>query len=54
VPSRVAAVGQGGLQINERGTARSLKNLPGSWSGPALACLIQVGMVPQVRGAEAA
>jgi hypothetical protein len=25
-------------------TARSLKNLPGSWSDLALACLIHVGM----------
>ena len=44
VLSEVAAVGQGGLQINEPGTARSLKNLPGSWSNLALACLIHVGM----------
>lgn len=44
VLSEVAAVDQGGLQINEPGTARSLKNLPGSWSDLALACLIQVGM----------
>ncbi|MFM8278304.1 MAG: hypothetical protein ACKN89_15205 [Cyanobium sp.] len=50
----MAAVGQGGLQINEHGTARSLKNLPGSRSDLALACLIQVGMVPQVRGAVVA
>jgi hypothetical protein len=42
--SEVAAVGYGGLQINEPGTARSLKNLPGSWSDLALACLIHVGM----------
>ena len=35
---------QGGLQINEPGTARSLKNLPGSWSDLALACLIHVGV----------
>jgi len=42
--SEVAAVGQGGLQINVPGTARSLKNLPGSWSDLALACLIAVGM----------
>jgi len=40
----VAAVGLGGLQINEPGTGRSLKNLPGSWSDLALACLINVGM----------
>lgn len=42
--SGVAAVGQGGLQINEPGTARVLKNLPVSWSDLALACLIHVGM----------
>jgi hypothetical protein len=40
----IAAVGQGGQQINEPGTARSLKNLPCSWSVLALACLIHVGM----------
>jgi hypothetical protein len=51
VLSEVAAVGQGGLQINEPGTGRSLKNLPGSWSDLALACLIHVGMVPQARAA---
>jgi tetratricopeptide (TPR) repeat protein len=44
VLSEVAAVGQGGLQINEPGTSRTLKNLPGSWSDLALACLIHVGM----------
>jgi hypothetical protein len=44
VLSEVAAVGQGGLQINELGTSRSLKSLPGSWSDLALACLIHVGM----------
>jgi hypothetical protein len=44
VLSEVAAVGQGGLQINEPGTARILKNLPGSWSDLALACLIHVGI----------
>ncbi len=44
VLSEVAAVGQGGLQINDPGTARSLKNLAGSWSDLALACLIHVGM----------
>jgi hypothetical protein len=44
VLSEVAAVGQGGLQINEPGTGRSLKNLPDSWSDLALACLIHVGM----------
>ena len=44
VLSEMAAVGQGGLQINEPGTARSLKNLPGSWSDLALACLIHVGV----------
>ena len=42
--SEVAAVGQGGLQINGPGTSRSLKTLPGSWSDLALACLIHVGM----------
>ena len=44
VLSEVAAVGQGGLQINEPGTSRTLKTLPGSWSDLALACLIHVGM----------
>jgi hypothetical protein len=42
--SEVAAMGQGGLQINEPGTSRSLKTLPGSWRDLALACLIHVGM----------
>ena len=42
--SEVAAVGQGGLQINEPGTSRSLKTLPGTWSDLALACMIHVGM----------
>jgi hypothetical protein len=40
----LAAMGQGGLQINEPGTARTLKNLHGSWSDLALACLIYVDM----------
>ncbi len=44
VISEVAAVGQAGLQINEPGTSRTLKNLPGTWSDLALACLIHVGM----------
>jgi hypothetical protein len=44
VLSQLAAVGQVGLQINEPGTARSLKNLPGSWNDLAPACLIHVGM----------
>lgn len=44
VLSEVAAVGQGGLQINEPGIARTLKNLPVSWTDLALACLIHVGM----------
>ena len=44
VLSEMAAVGQGGLQINEPGTSRSLKTLPDSWSDLALACLIHVGM----------
>jgi hypothetical protein len=44
VLSEVAAMGQGGLQINEPGTSRRLKTLPGSWSDLALACLIHVGM----------
>ncbi|PZV04981.1 MAG: hypothetical protein DCF23_04825 [Cyanobium sp.] len=44
VISEVAAVGQSGLQINEPGTSRSLKTLPGSWSDLALACLIHVGL----------
>ena len=42
--SEVAAVGQSGLQINEPGTSRSLKTLPGSWSDLALACLNHVKM----------
>jgi hypothetical protein len=46
VLSEVAAAGQGGLQIHEPGTARTLKNLPGSWSDLALACLIHVGARP--------
>lgn len=32
VISELAAVGQGGLEINEPGTRRSLKNLPGNRS----------------------
>ncbi|MCP9861388.1 MULTISPECIES: hypothetical protein [unclassified Cyanobium] len=44
VLSEVAAMGQGGLQINEPAIARRLKTLPGSWSDLALACLIHVGM----------
>ncbi|MCP9915278.1 tetratricopeptide repeat protein [Cyanobium sp. ATX 6F1] len=44
VISEVAAVGQSGLQINEPGTSRTLKTLPGRWSDLALACLIHVGM----------
>ena len=44
VLSEVAAMGQGGLHINEPGTSRSLKTLPGTWSDLALACLIHVGM----------
>ena len=44
VLSEVAAMGQGGLQINEPGTSRRLKTLPGSWSDLALACLIHVGV----------
>ena len=39
VLSEVDAVGQGGVQINQPGTARSLKTLPGSgsdlWPWPA-------------------
>jgi tetratricopeptide (TPR) repeat protein len=54
VLSEVAAEGQGGLQINEPGTARSLKNLPGTWSDLAQACLDHVGMVPKAREAVAA
>jgi len=34
VLSEVAAVGQGRLQINEPGTSRSLKNLPGDLECP--------------------
>jgi Flp pilus assembly protein TadD len=44
VLSEVAAIGQGGLEINEPGSSRTLKNLPGTWSDLALACLIHVGM----------
>jgi hypothetical protein len=44
VLSEVPAVGQRWLQINEPGTPRSIKNLPGSWSDLALACLIHVSM----------
>jgi hypothetical protein len=44
VLSEVAAMGLGGLQINEPDTSRSLKTLPGSWSDLALACLIHVGI----------
>jgi hypothetical protein len=44
VISEVAAMGQGGLQINEAGTASSLKNLPGTWNDLDLACLIHLGM----------
>jgi len=44
VLSKVAAVGKGGLQINEPGSSRSLKTLPGCWSDLVLACLIHVGM----------
>jgi hypothetical protein len=40
----VAGVSQGGLQINEPGTSRSLKTLAGSWSDLALACLIHLGI----------
>ena len=40
----VGAVGQYGLQINEPGTSRGLRILPGSWSDLALDCLIHVGM----------
>ncbi len=45
--SEVAAVGQGGLQINEKGTSRTLKNLPGSWSDLPLAFLIHVAEGPR-------
>jgi len=41
--SEVAAVGQGGLLINETGTFRSPKTLPGTWSDLVLACLIHLG-----------
>jgi Flp pilus assembly protein TadD len=44
VISEVAALGQAGLEINEPNTSRTLKNLPGTWSDLALACLIHVGM----------
>ncbi len=44
VLSEVAAVGQGGLQINEPGTSCSLWNLPSSLSELALAHLMYVGM----------
>jgi hypothetical protein len=42
VVSEVAALGQGGLEINEPSTSRTLQNLPGTWSDMALACLIHV------------
>mgnify|MGYP006273557481 CR=1 FL=1 len=44
VLSTMAAVGPSGVQINDPGTSRSLKNLPGSWSDLARACLIHLGM----------
>ena len=44
VLNEVAAVGPGGLQVNEASTSRTLKSLPGRWSDLAVACLIQVGM----------
>lgn len=52
VLSEVAGVGLGGLQINEPGTSRILKNLPGSWSDLALACLIHVGMKRLMPGED--
>ncbi len=51
--SEVGAVGQGGLQIHEPGTACTLKNLPGSWGNLALACLSHLGKVPKARVAVA-
>jgi hypothetical protein len=39
----VGAAGQGWLQINEPGTSRSFKILPGTWRDLALACLIHLG-----------
>lgn len=45
VCQRDSRQGQGGLQINEPGTSRSRKTLPGSWSDLPLACLIHVGML---------
>lgn len=47
--SEVTAMGQGGLEINQPSTCRTLMNLPGPWSDLALACLIRVGMQPQAR-----
>jgi hypothetical protein len=44
VLSEVAAVGQGGLQINAPGSSSSFKTLPRTWSDLALACLSHVGM----------
>jgi hypothetical protein len=45
VISEVAAMDQGGLQINEPSTARSLKKLLGQRERPvALACLIHPGI----------
>ena len=44
VLSEVAAVAQGGLQINKPGTCRRFKTLPGTLSRLALVCLIPVGM----------
>jgi hypothetical protein len=52
VVSKVAAVSQGGLQINEPETSCSLKTLPGSWSDLALACLIHVGMKRLMPGED--
>ena len=43
VLSEVSAIGKGGLQINEPGTSRSPKTLPGTWSDLVLACLIHLG-----------
>lgn len=45
VISEVAALGQGGLEISDPSSSRTIKNLPGSWSDLALACPIHVGMM---------
>lgn len=53
VLSEVAAVAQGGLQINEPGKSRSLKTLPGTWSDLALARSGCAPLQPQPPGLHA-